>query len=56
LHRGTAIKSPKGQIAKGWRPIERLDRCFAAQLRNGLSAVEPDIFKFIFRHGSDGSP
>ena len=51
LHGGTAVKTPKGQIRKRRRLLKRLDRSFAAQLRNGLFAVKPDIFKFVFCHG-----
>src|SRR5258706_16289393 len=31
--------------------VKCLDRSFAAQFWNGLSAVKPNVLKFVFRHG-----
>ena len=52
LHGGTAVKTPIGQIGKGGWILKRLDRSLAAQLRNGLFAVKPDVFEFVFCHRS----
>jgi len=52
LHGGTAIKSPQGEIGKRGRRLKILQLGFAAQFRNGLLAVKPDVFEFVLGHGS----
>src|SRR5258708_31091876 len=51
LHGGTAVKTPGGQVGEGGWMRKILELSFAAQLRNGLFAVEPDVFEFVFFHG-----
>jgi hypothetical protein len=50
LHGGTAVKTPVGQIGKGRRILKRLEQTLAAQVGDGLLAVKPDVFEFVFCH------
>jgi hypothetical protein len=52
LHGGTAVKTPKGQVGKGGRLLKGLELSLAAQFRDGLFAVKPDVFEFVLCHGS----
>ena len=46
LHGGAAVKSPQRQIGQGGRFVEFLDIGFAAEFRDGLLSVKPDVLKF----------
>ncbi len=50
LQGGAAIKSPERHVCKGRGLLERLQCGLAAQTGNGRFAIEPDVFKFVFRH------
>src|ERR1700721_1353554 len=50
LHGGTAVKTPVGYIGKGGRDLKRLQQRLAAQAGNGMFAVQPDVFEFVFVH------
>src|SRR5580698_7007124 len=55
LHGGAAVKSPQRQIGQSGRLVEFLDVSFAAEFRDGLLTIEPDVFKFVLWHSSPSS-
>jgi hypothetical protein len=50
LTRGAAIKAPERKILQCWELGELLDLSFAAEVGDGLIAVEPDVFEFVLGH------
>ena len=50
LARRTAVKAPHRKFVEFWKLIEFFDLGFAAEVRDGFVAVEPDVFQFVFRH------
>jgi hypothetical protein len=51
---GAAIEAPQREVFELGKAGEFLDGGLAAEVCNGLVAIEPDVFEFVFSHSVCG--
>ena len=49
----TAVEIPEGQLLQLRKALKILDLGFAAEVRDWLVTIEPDVFQFVFSHGCE---
>ena len=54
LARRAAVEAPQSQLVERRKALELFDLCLAAEVRDGLVAVQPDVFQLVLGHRATG--